>query len=130
MTVAGSGELAQQTGRGARQEFAHQFGSLYEAGGSPPLRLLATAARQRRQIIRGAAAPAPASAQRISDWKSGRNVPYRFESLVPVLVVLVERARRRGNTSGVEMSVRGWKQIWERARDSKSATTLATGPIR
>ncbi|MEU1983619.1 hypothetical protein [Nocardia sp. NPDC019395] len=104
----------------ARQEFACQFGALYRAGGCPPLRVLAAASRQRIHMVRGAVVPAPVSAQRISDWKSGRNVPFRFESLVPVLVVLIEGARRRGNIHGVQLSLRAWRRLWAQARAGRS----------
>ncbi|PKV77740.1 hypothetical protein [Nocardia fluminea] len=69
-----------------RALFAHRFAELYAAAGNPTLRRVATATERR---MRGTQAATP-SPQRISDWKTGRNVPARFESLLPVVLTLVE----------------------------------------
>ncbi|MFQ6397844.1 ATP-binding protein [Nocardia sp. KC 131] len=109
-----------------RQDFALRFNALYAAGGGPPLRLLASAARKRAHVVRGTAQPVPVSvsAQRISDWKAGRNVPSRFEALLPVLLVLVDAARRRGQVSRVELvNLRLWKQLWGQAHASRPRRT-------
>lgn len=60
--------------------------------------------------------PGGASAQRISDWKAGRNVPARFESLLPVVLTLVEQARRAGNPIARELAeAREWQRLWQAA---------------
>ncbi len=58
---------------------------------------------------------AMASAQRISDWLSGRNVPARFESLSPVLHVLSARARRRAGTPSEAVNLKAWRTLWASA---------------
>ncbi|MFI6776106.1 ATP-binding protein [Nocardia sp. NPDC050412] len=105
-------------GRAPRKEFEGQFGALYMAAGCPPLRALAALAQKR-------ALPAPGaqlavSAQRISDWKTGRNVPSRFEALRPVLLVLIDRARRRRETADAALlSLKVWRELWAQAQPSK-----------
>jgi hypothetical protein len=55
------------------------------------------------------------SAQRISDWKSGRNVPASFEALHPVLVVLFQRVRRRQAPLDRRLlDMRAWRESWTR----------------
>ncbi|WP_162958337.1 hypothetical protein [Nocardia yunnanensis] len=78
-----------------RALFAQRFTELYAAAGNPTLRRVAAAAETRMRAAQGAR-PGGASAQRISDWKAGRNVPARFESLLPVVLTLVELARKAG----------------------------------
>ncbi|WP_431955866.1 hypothetical protein [Nocardia lijiangensis] len=63
--------------------------------------------------MRGAAAANPASAQRISDWKAGRNVPARFESLLPVVLTLVDLAKKRGAALPAKLAdPQEWKRLW------------------
>lgn len=115
-----------------RREFALRFDALYVAGGSPPLRLLASAARKRAHVVKGSEAATSVSAQRISDWKTGRNVPARFEVLLPVLLVLIDGARRRGQTSRVELvNLRAWKHLWAQAQAIRSprAAVLTSCPF-
>ena len=109
-----------------RDEFASRFSALYAAGGSPPLRLLASAARTRAESVPGRGAARSISAQRISDWKAGRNAPSRFETLLPVLLVLIDGARRRGRASRVELvNLRGWNQLWRQAQPQRRARSDA-----
>ncbi|RMI31793.1 hypothetical protein EBN03_16530 [Nocardia stercoris] len=64
--------------------------------------------------------PGGASAQRISDWKAGRNVPARFESLLPVVLVLVELARKRSAAVTRPLADPAeWQRLW------RAATTWA-----
>ncbi|MEV4239282.1 MULTISPECIES: hypothetical protein [unclassified Nocardia] len=58
-----------------RTVFAQQFAALFEAAGNPTLRRVATAAPARMRAARAAGQKNGASVQRISGWKSGRNVP-------------------------------------------------------
>ncbi|TQM28656.1 NACHT and WD repeat domain-containing protein [Nocardia bhagyanarayanae] len=63
--------------------------------------------------MRAAAAANPASAQRISDWKAGRNVPARFESLLPVVLTLIDLAKKRGATLPAKLAdPQEWKRLW------------------
>ncbi|MBF6332442.1 ATP-binding protein [Nocardia transvalensis] len=63
---------------------------------------------------------AVASAQRISDWMNGRNVPGRFESLWPVLQVLIAKAKHRAGTSREAVNLRAWRELWAAARNAPS----------
>ncbi|MGV9612391.1 NACHT and WD repeat domain-containing protein [Nocardia xishanensis] len=63
--------------------------------------------------MRAAAAANPASAQRISDWKAGRNVPARFESLLPVVLTLIDIAKKRGAALPAKLAdPQEWKRLW------------------
>ncbi|WP_307188852.1 VOC family protein [Nocardia anaemiae] len=107
----------------ARQEFAQSFASLYEMAGSPSLRVVASSARGRVSPE----TPISVSAQRISDWKAGRNVPARFEALKPVLLVLCERARRRGPVASRLLDLRAWRLLWraaQRPREGRRAEAV------
>ncbi|MGV0741118.1 ATP-binding protein [Mycolicibacterium sp. XJ870] len=117
-----------------RREFAVRFDALYVRGGSPPLRALSKAARQRAQSLkmnagdRSPERPVFVSPQRISDWKAGRNVPSRFEAVLPVLLVLIDRVRRRGEPARLELvSLPSWKRLWERAQPGRP--TRAAGSV-
>ncbi|MBL1075078.1 hypothetical protein JK358_11805 [Nocardia sp. 2] len=60
--------------------------------------------------------PGGASAQRISDWKAGRNVPARFESLLPVVLTLVELARKAGSPLSRQLAEpKEWQRLWHAA---------------
>jgi hypothetical protein len=58
------------------------------------------------------------SAQRISDWKSGKNMPSSFETLQPVLLVLFDRARKRRTSAyGYQLlDIRAWRKLWLQAQ--------------
>ncbi|MGK8502884.1 nSTAND1 domain-containing NTPase [Nocardia asiatica] len=73
-------------------------------------------AQRRAQEARDAARPVTVSAQRISDWKAGRNVPARFETLAPVLTELGRRARRRTGVPIELLSMPSWRALWSMAR--------------
>ncbi|MFE3188601.1 NACHT and WD repeat domain-containing protein [Nocardia sp. NPDC059240] len=76
---------------------------------------MATAAETRMRAAQGAR-PGGASAQRISDWKAGRNVPARFESLLPVVLTLVELARKAGNPLTRQLAEpKEWQRLWQAA---------------
>ncbi|WP_433204940.1 hypothetical protein ACQP1G_17025 [Nocardia sp. CA-107356] len=118
--------------RSPRREFALRFDALYVAGGSPSLRLLASAARKRVGVVKDSGRPVAVTAQRISDWKTGRNVPSRFEALLPVLLVLIDATRRRGQIARVELvSLRMWKGLWAAAQATRTAhvSAAATCPF-
>ncbi|WP_157535083.1 nSTAND1 domain-containing NTPase [Nocardia inohanensis] len=98
-----------------RALFAQRFGELYAAAGNPTLRRVAAAADQRMRAAQGNRAGA-ASAQRISDWKAGRNVPARFESLLPVVLTLVELARKNEAPLSRELAdPQRWQRLWQSA---------------
>ncbi|MGV9721998.1 nSTAND1 domain-containing NTPase [Nocardia beijingensis] len=117
----------------ARAEFERQFVALYKAAGSPPLRTLAASARQRAHSVKNSQHVGPVSAQRISDWKSGRNVPARFEVLLPVLLVLIDHIRRRKERIQPDLvSLKAWKALWEHAQPAKTrrSSAAAGSPFR
>lgn len=113
-----------------REEFARHLNALYAAAGCPSLRALAGNAQLRARAGRAPGSAVAVTAQRISDWKAGRNVPARFETLNPVLLVLVEAARRRGNTAGAVLNLRQWRVLWGQAQVSRSRVPGSGGTQR
>jgi|GEM_PF-5922394 len=109
-------------GGSARIEFTRRLSALHRAAGGPSLRNVAMLAQQRATA---GGQPAPASAQRISDWINGRNVPARFESLQPVLQVLGARARRRAGTPSETVNLRAWRMLWAAARTAPAVAPAA-----
>ncbi|MGM7644190.1 nSTAND1 domain-containing NTPase [Nocardia sp. JW2] len=101
-----------------RALFAQRFGELYAAAGNPTLRRVAAATERR---MRGAQSGTP-SAQRISDWKAGRNVPARFESLLPVVLTLVEMTEKaQRDLPRTLADPHEWRRLWQ-----ESVTWTAT----
>ncbi|MEV6339878.1 WD40 repeat domain-containing protein [Nocardia vinacea] len=96
-----------------RTVFAQQFAALFAAAGNPTLRRVATAAEARMRATRAPGQKNGASVQRISDWKSGRNVPARFESLLPVLLTLIAEARKSSQpVPPALLDVQEWQRLW------------------
>ncbi|MEU1997040.1 hypothetical protein ABZ511_21505 [Nocardia gamkensis] len=116
-------------GTSTREEFARRLSALHRDAGAPSLRHVATLAQQQVRDADGETRSAHATAQRISDWMNGRNVPARFESLVPVLNVLGARARRRAGTTTETVHLRAWRSLWAAARTAPvTASGTATEP--
>ncbi|MFE1596138.1 hypothetical protein [Nocardia sp. NPDC058705] len=93
-----------------RVVFAQRFADLYAAAGNPTLRRVASASERR---MRGAQAGTP-SPQRISDWKAGRNVPARFESLLPVVLTLVEMTEKAQRALPRTLAdPHEWRRLWQ-----------------
>ncbi|MFE9580087.1 ATP-binding protein [Nocardia sp. NPDC006044] len=99
-----------------RALFVTRLAELWEAAGNPTLQRVADTTEARLKAARTPAQSQRSSMQRISDWRSGRNVPSRFESLDPVLVTLISLARQ---TSGPVPSVLSnrttWRRVWKAA---------------
>ncbi|MEU4800887.1 WD40 repeat domain-containing protein [Actinosynnema sp. NPDC023587] len=112
--MAGSGQ-----GSGPRAIFAERFALLYAEAGDPPLkRVTESVGRARRTDERGR--PVRATAQRVSDWRRGRNVPARFSALSVVLEVLIGEARKtrpQPPAAGL-YDLRAWRALWEEALSS------------
>nr|WP_240963149.1 hypothetical protein [Antrihabitans stalactiti] len=107
-----------------RRVFAERFAALYEAAGNPVLRRVAAAAEERMRATQ-TKVPA-ASAQRISDWKAGRNVPARFETLRPVLLTLIDQTRRSGNQyDPALLDLQEWKRLWTASDSWNPAQDIA-----
>jgi WD40 repeat protein len=107
---------------GSRELFAERFALLYAEAGDPPLkRVTESVARARRLDERGQLVRIPA--QRVSDWRRGRNVPARFAALAVVLEILIGEARKirpRAVTPGL-YDLWAWRELWERALASPTA---------
>jgi WD40 repeat protein/energy-coupling factor transporter ATP-binding protein EcfA2 len=101
---------------GPRGQFAERFALLYAEAGEPPLkRVTESVARARKVDERGR--PVRVPAQRVSDWRRGRNVPARFAALAAVLEVLVGEARKLRPAPVVEglYDLADWRRLWEQA---------------
>ncbi|GAA1024983.1 MULTISPECIES: nSTAND1 domain-containing NTPase [Amycolatopsis] len=106
--------------------FAERFALLYAEAGDPPLkRVTESVLRTRRLDERGR--PITVSAQRVSDWRRGRNVPARFASLAVVLEILIGQARQTRSTPVVPdlYDLAAWQELWKQALDSPIPGTSA-----
>ncbi|MGH3518938.1 MAG: hypothetical protein ACRDQ7_16255, partial [Haloechinothrix sp.] len=79
---------------GPRELFAERFALLYSEAGNPPLKRVSESVTRAR-LLDDQGRPLRVPAQRISDWRRGRNVPARFAGLAAVLRVLIGEARKR-----------------------------------
>ncbi|RMI35867.1 hypothetical protein EBN03_05150 [Nocardia stercoris] len=67
--------------------------------------------------------------QRVSDWRSGRNVPAKFASLQPVLTTLNHQARQRpGVQPGDLLSTTVWHQLWAAAAAEADESAVRAEP--
>ncbi|MFD9705074.1 WD40 repeat domain-containing protein [Lentzea sp. NPDC059081] len=101
---------------GPRGVFAERFALLYAEAGDPPLkRVTESVSRARRTDERGR--PVRVPAQRVSDWRRGRNVPARFSGLSAVLEILVGEARKRKPQPAIDglYELDSWRSLWEEA---------------
>ncbi|MFD6157982.1 ATP-binding protein [Nocardia sp. NPDC060256] len=105
-----------------------RLAELWEAAGNPTLQRVAAATEERLKAARTPAQNQRSSMQRISDWRSGRNVPSRFESLDPVLVTLISLARQEsGPALPSSLSNRSaWKRLWKAASTQPVRPTVLT----
>ncbi|XVS65078.1 AAA family ATPase [Actinosynnema sp. CA-299493] len=102
--------------------FAERFALLYAEAGDPPLKKVTeSVGRARRVDERGR--PIRATAQRVSDWRRGRNVPARFSALSVVLEILIGEARKsRPQPPVTELyDLDAWRALWEEALASPVA---------
>ncbi|EME14510.1 WD40 repeat domain-containing protein [Rhodococcus triatomae] len=102
-----------------RVQFAARFALLYELAGRPVLKRLADRANS-TIVTTDTRRASFVSAQRLSDWRSGKNVPARFDGLAAALRVLVAAARTRAPEPPVDglYSLHRWQALWERAQRS------------
>ncbi|RDI60340.1 putative ATPase [Nocardia pseudobrasiliensis] len=69
--------------------------------------------------------------QRISDWRAGRNVPYRFESFEPVLVTLLRMAEATAKPAPAGLSNHAaWHRLWKAAATAEPARPVVTTALR
>ncbi|HEY9311993.1 hypothetical protein [Williamsia sp.] len=121
--------------RDARIEFAARFRLLHETAGSPALKTLAS--RASTAMLTGDVPRAGAvSPQRLSDWRTGRNVPAKFDPLAATLRVLIAAARKRhpDPPSRGLYSLVEWHNLWNRALtspaiDKEPRTKTADEPV-
>jgi WD40 repeat protein len=103
-------------GMGPRGVFAERFALLYAEAGDPPLKKVTeSVARARRTDEKDR--PVRATAQRVSDWRRGRNVPARFAALSVVLEILIGEARKLRPAPAVPdlYDMAAWRALWEEA---------------
>ncbi|MFB8001046.1 NACHT and WD repeat domain-containing protein [Nocardia sp. NPDC056000] len=95
-----------------REVFAQQLTSLWRYAGNPTLQAVADAANRVMRSSRGENAKR-LTVQRISDWRKGRNLPAVFESVRPVLFVLIEMTKQKSEPVPAQLldSTR-WRQLW------------------
>src|SRR5688500_11887948 len=100
----------------SRATFVERFVLLYAEAGNPPLKQV-TASVVRARLLDERGLVVRVSAQRVSDWRHGRNVPARFAVLAAVLRVLIEPARKaRPRPKAVGLyDLRAWRALWEEA---------------
>ncbi|MRH90503.1 hypothetical protein GFY24_24170 [Nocardia sp. SYP-A9097] len=111
---SGAGEVPRRrAGVSPRKVFAERLTALFDAAGSPTLRSVASAAAARMAAAGGSN---PATVQRISDWRTGKAVPAEFESLLPVLLTLIEKATKAGAPAPELIKLPAWKAIWRAAQ--------------
>ncbi|GGU47693.1 nSTAND1 domain-containing NTPase [Lentzea flava] len=109
---------------GPRGVFAERFALLYAEAGDPPLkRVTESVARARRTDEQGR--PVRVPAQRVSDWRRGRNVPAKFSGLSAVLEILVGEARKRKPQPAIDglYDLDAWRTLWEEALASPVTDT-------
>ncbi|MFE3103178.1 ATP-binding protein [Nocardia tengchongensis] len=119
---AGTGESIESSS--PRALFAARFSVLFAAAGQPTLRSVVDAANARMRAARARGEVGKATIQRVSDWRVGRSVPARFESLTPVLLTLMDMARRAGTPLPAALtSLSDWRALWRDAASSAAAST-------
>ncbi|MEV6557505.1 tetratricopeptide repeat protein [Nocardia sp. NPDC051756] len=99
-----------------RALFVARLADLWDAAGNPTLQRVVATTETRLKAARTPTQSQRSSMQRISDWRTGRNVPSRFESLDPVLVTLISLARQTPGPVPSELSNRStWRRVWKAA---------------
>lgn len=118
---------ADRSGAEARLLFADQMRLLFATAGGPPLKKVVTEAAALGRSVGG---EKPASVQRISDWRSGKRMPATFESVRPVLAVLIRMARALHEgpppADGL-FSMRQWEAWWREASSVSATKTAVAG---
>ncbi|MCM6773894.1 tetratricopeptide repeat protein [Nocardia sp. CDC159] len=100
----------------ARRVFADRLSELFEAAGKPTLKQVVRATARRMRAAQGPGGHQPVTVQRVSDWRSGRNLPHTFEAAAPVLVTLFAMAKAQPGPLGEDLvDLRAWKRLWTSA---------------
>ncbi|TQF74017.1 WD40 repeat domain-containing protein [Rhodococcus spelaei] len=101
----------------ARLLFADQMRLLFATAGRPALK---TVVSESAALGRALGADKQVSVQRLSDWRSGKRVPASFDSVRPVLVVLIRAAQELHGAQPPApglYSVKQWHGWWRDARE-------------
>ncbi|MFE3188597.1 NB-ARC domain-containing protein [Nocardia sp. NPDC059240] len=106
-----------------RALFARRFSALYVTAGNPTLRSVVDTANARMRAARSPGDSGRSTIQRVSDWRVGRSVPARFESLAPVLLTLMDMAVRAGTPPAGLASLSDWRTLWQDAASSAASST-------
>lgn len=98
-----------------RRLFADQLRTLFAAAGRPALKKVVS---ESSSVARALGSDRSVSVQRLSDWRSGNRLPASFESVHPVLVVLIRAARELNAEPPVPglYSLKQWENWWTAAR--------------
>ncbi|MBF6332978.1 ATP-binding protein [Nocardia transvalensis] len=114
-----------------RAVFAARLAELWEAAGNPTLQRVADATEERMRAARAPGQVRGFSVQRISDWRTGRNVPSRFESFEPVLLTLIRLAQATSGPIPSVLSNRSaWQRLWQAANAEPSSHPVVTTALR
>jgi len=95
----------------ARNEFGRRLHALFVLAGAPPVKSVVRAANARVRP-----GNSPVTAQRISDWRRGNRVPATFESVLPVLEVLIRTGRTCPDADPQLLELARWHAAWKSAR--------------
>lgn len=114
------GDSDGKAGSAQRQFFADQLRLLFAAAGRPALKKVVSDASN---VARAVGSDRSVSVQRVSDWRNGTRMPAGFESVHPVLVVLIRAARELNAEppSPGLYSLKQWESWWKAARGQANA---------
>ncbi|MFE6857637.1 hypothetical protein [Nocardia sp. NPDC057668] len=117
------GSTTTGAGRSSRVLFAERLRQLYSAAGNPTLEQLAAAANTRfpkdsRQY--------EVSKQRISDWRSGKSVPAKWDPLYRVLLVLIDKVPRGAGVDASLLQIGRWRDLWKSCVAERAVTPADT----
>lgn len=111
-----------------RLHFADQLRLLVATAGGPPLK---TVVSEAATLGRAIGTDKAVSVQRLSDWRAGKRVPATFDTVRPILVVLIRSAQAlhgsRPPTAGL-YSLKQWQSWWSAARDGGGAARGGSTP--
>ncbi|MFI5780245.1 tetratricopeptide repeat protein [Nocardia sp. NPDC051570] len=115
-----------------RALFVARLAELWTAAGNPTLQRVADATETRMRATRASSRGGGSSAQRISDWRTGRNVPSRYEAFEPVLVTLIRLAAAApGPVPSVLSNRSAWRRLWKEATaEPVSSRPMVTTALR
>ncbi|MQY18355.1 tetratricopeptide repeat protein [Nocardia macrotermitis] len=95
----------------ARALFARKLVELFHAAADPTLDRVVRKTRKDRPNL-----PKPPTVQRLSDWRSGKNLPAQFELFEPPMQTLITLAKGTGNPAPAGLLDRSeWHRIWKTA---------------